>query len=498
MPHLRPLFLSLVVIAALVPAAGASASQITFDGSVLEYTAAPGEANMAIITVNPYELLCDPIAAPCISVYDPWVNVSYPAGACAGTGGDIRCVMPSAIAASLGDGEDSWWDWDGDSAIDAGSGDDNPIQGNGGDDVILGGGGSDNLIAGTGDDLIDGGPGNDWLEGVGIEGETATAGQDTYVGGGGRDALNYASRGDDLQLSPDDVADDGAGGEGDDIGSDITTIWAGEGSDTMVGNAAQNSFQGGNGDDDLIGNGGDDELSGGDGADRITGDEGQDILGGEDGDDLIVGGPDVDRFWGDEIGGCIAVSCASGADEIYARDGLAEAINCGPGTDAVQIDSTDYLVFDRFSSDECEYADGAAPAEGGSGTPPPAGSASGSGTPGQPAPGAASTGGEPESFAVARATANRGGKIAVRARVPGAGRLTVAAKTRRRGRMVRLATATRAARSAGELELVLRMPRRALAGRGALRIALAISFRPDGAGDTTTVRRTLTVRRTRR
>ena len=490
MPHLRPIIAAAAVLAALLPASQAAASEITFEGSVLHYTAATGEQNMPIITVNPYEILCDPIAAPCLSVYDAWVNVAYPSGLCTGSGGDVRCVMPSAIVASLGDREDSWFDWDGDSVIDAGAGDDNPIEGNSGDDVILGAGGSDNLMGGPGDDMVDGGPGNDWLEGVGVEGENVTHGSDVYVGGGGRDALNYGARGDDLTVSPDGVADDGGAGEGDEIAADVTTIFAGSGNDRMLGNAGPNTFHGGTGDDEIVGAAGDDELSGGDGADTITGDEGQDVLGGQDGADVVTGGPDVDRFWGDEIGGCIATLCASGADEIHARDGLAEVINCGPGTDGVRIDATDYLVFERFNSDECEYADGAAATP----TPGPAPS----GGPAAPPSGAPAAPGAPASFTLAQVKGSRRGTIAVRARTPGAGRLTVTGTTRVRGRSVRLGRRTRAVRAAGDVEVVLRVPRRALTGRGTLRVALAIAFHPEGDGETATVRRTVTVRRTRR
>ena len=71
---------------------------------------------------------------------------------------------------------------------------------------------------------------------------------------------------------------------------------------------------------------------GGAGNDSIAGGDGQDVLGGESGDDILDGGPGVDRFWGDAIGACIPDYC--GQDQIRARDGNQETLNCGPGTDS--------------------------------------------------------------------------------------------------------------------------------------------------------------------
>ena len=68
------------------------------------------------------------------------------------------------------------------------------------------------------------------------------------------------------------------------------------------------------------------------------------MLGGESGDDVLDGGAGVDRFWGDSIGACIPGYCSSGQDEIHARDGAQETLNCGPGTDSAQVDTSDYVV----------------------------------------------------------------------------------------------------------------------------------------------------------
>src|SRR5206468_3296742 len=95
----------------------------------------------------------------------------------------------------LGDMNDNWNDWNGPSVIDAGPGNDNPIDGGEGDDVIHGGSGNDVLIGGRGNDTLDGGLGDDDFEGIPGEGlfggnpPSQGAGQDYLEGGNGDDAL---------------------------------------------------------------------------------------------------------------------------------------------------------------------------------------------------------------------------------------------------------------------------------------------------------------------
>ena len=277
----------IVAVAALMPASSAAASQISGTGATVTYTAAPGEQNHVLVTVTPYDSLCGSVGTPCLQVWDSGARMTAVSGTCVLetsdpiTGDTARCTLPNAVVADLGDRDDSYWDWDGPSTIDAGSGNDNPIYGEGGDDVIRGGIGSDVLIGQAGDDVLDGGPGDDDLDGIpgAGEDESATRGADTYIGGGGNDSLTYETRSENLALSPDGVANDGAAGEGDNIGTDITTIVGGHGSDTLTGNAGRNVFGGGEGDDVLTGGGGDDQLAGGPGADKLYGGDGQDVLG---------------------------------------------------------------------------------------------------------------------------------------------------------------------------------------------------------------------------
>ena len=103
------------------------------------------------------------------------------------------CQLPTSIVANLGDREDSFYDWDGDTTINAGIGNDNPIYGGGGNDHVSGGPGSDNLVGGPGDDVLDGGTGDDYLEDIAYGSEADSAGRDTYIGGGGSDRLNLSA-----------------------------------------------------------------------------------------------------------------------------------------------------------------------------------------------------------------------------------------------------------------------------------------------------------------
>lgn len=441
-----------IALAVLAPAGTASASTIS-GGSTVTYTAAPGEANKVLVNV---------VDENTISVWDSGARITSASGGCVVVSSDqfagdtAQCPMPSAVVANLGDRDDSFWDWDGPSTIDAGHGNDNPIYGKGGNDVIRGGIGSDLLYGQEGDDTLDGGPGDDYLEGVPCwcEDEAITHGADTYIGGGGNDGITYEGRSENLALSPDGVANDGAPGEGDNIGPDVLTIVGGHGSDILTGNAARNALAGGEGDDALTGGGGDDNLGGGPGNDRLTGDAGQDTLGGGDGDDVLHGGEGVDRYWGDEIGACITYSCASGQDLIDARDGAQEQVNCGPGTDSLKADANELVENWVDLSDQCESVEGLA-----------AGSAGSSGAP------ASAT------FKVISAKPDRRHRITVRVSVPGPGRVTVRAPRLR---------ASKTARAAGEVKLRLKKSRRA-------RLRLKITFKPV-SGPAVTVHRTVRIR----
>jgi hemolysin type calcium-binding protein len=482
----------LPLLLAAIFAGTAEASTIGSDGAVLTYEAAPHERNSVLVSVSPYDTTCAPVASPCMTVFESGARITQASGGCvvnsSGIGGDTAaCPVPQRVTALLGDLDDSYWDWDGPSTIDAGPGNDNPVFGKAGDDVIAGGPGSDLLMGSEGDDRIDGGPGNDYLEGIpnGDPDPTFTSGSDTYTGGGDLDQITYENRGDDLSISLDDVANDGAAGEGDNVAGDIRVVYGGGGADTLTGNDGRNDLAGAGGDDVLAGAGGDDQLAGGLGNDLLAGNDGADTLQGDDGDDEIVGGAGADRFWGDDALGCIALSCTSGQDHIVSRDGITEPVNCGPGEDAVVIDATDYNP--STSEDACEQidADGAAAGPGGAG---PAGG------------GAANPPGRADAaFRVIGASVDRRGRIVVRTAAPGPGKLVARATARARKRIV-VARGARAVGAAGEVVLTLkatRAARRTLRTRRRLKVGVRTVFTPRGGGAPTTVASTVSLRGSR-
>ena len=164
------------------------------------------------------------------------------------------------------------------------------ITGTASDDTLIGsataanimssGDGNDNLTAGNGNDVVDAGAGDDTI--VGGHG----GGDDVYIGGPGTDVVTYTSatspitvdleeidRSDQATLDATTIGQllIAAGlaattptgyAEGADIGTDaligIENVIAGQGNDTVIGNALDNMITGGAGGDMLDGQGGDD------------------------------------------------------------------------------------------------------------------------------------------------------------------------------------------------------------------------------------------------
>ncbi len=474
---LRLLLATAFLLAPIAFVAPAGASQVAFDGHTVSYTAAAGEVNSVSLTITSFDASCGTVPTPCLLLNDSYARISATTGGCqltySGLGGDsAACPIPHDVRADLGDGDDAWWDWDGPSTIDAGAGNDNPLIGQGGDDVIHGGSGNDVLYGDKGNDTLDGGTGDDDLDGIpgGEPPGLDTSGADTYIGGGGSDSVTYELRSEDLHLTPDGVADDGAPGEHDNIGADIATIVGGNGNDMMTGNAGANLLVGGIGDDVLTGGAGDDTLIGRNGADRLDGGAGQDWVEGDDGDDILSGGPDIDQFFGDW-----PVGLATGADRIDARDGNAEFVHCGPGSDSAQLDATDAVTGMIWSNtDVCESVDRSAAAGG-----------SGSGS--KPSKGA--------KLAIIGVAADRTGRLVVRLSLPARGAAAVTASARIGHRTARVARRRATVRAAGQLRLTLEptaAARRALKRR-ALRVTVKLAFTPHG-GAARTARRTVKVR----
>ena len=118
----------------------------------------------------------------------------------------------------------------------------NVIDGGVGNDRLDGAGGADSLLGGVGHDAFLGGMGND-----------------TMRGGDGVDVADFLQAGVDLRV---DLNTGRVTGEGTDLIFDIENIVAGDGQDTLLGNAAGNDLDGGAGIDSLNGGGGNDTLAG--------------------------------------------------------------------------------------------------------------------------------------------------------------------------------------------------------------------------------------------
>jgi hypothetical protein len=152
--------------------------------------------------------------------------------------------------------------------------------------------GSDFLASGTAADRLQGGAGNDSLGGG--------LGSDELFGGPDFDFAFYSGHTTNLRLSLNGMRDDG---------------------DQAAGEA------------DLLD--GIESLQGGSGDDIITGDDGlNDLIGGQ-GSDRLDGRGGFDRIDGDFSGS------GTGNDIIFARDGLADTIDCADGDDILTADDVD-------------------------------------------------------------------------------------------------------------------------------------------------------------
>jgi Ca2+-binding RTX toxin-like protein len=304
---------------ALISVNSAFASTARVNGTTLEYTAAPAEANGVVIEqVSPDFTISDGSAvisagAGCISI-DPHVVT------CSATGvfsividlGDLSDSVAGHLVPGIDDhviggaGDDSV-DLMGalTQILDGGDGNDS-LAGWDDGDTLNGGPGNDTLAGRGGDDTVNGGPGDDLLHGW--------IGSDTFNGGSGTDTVDYAnSNVIPVTVSLDGVANDGAAGENDNAGADIENIRGSYGDDTLTGTQGANRLDGYGGNDTLNGLGGDDTLFGGDGADTLNAEAGNDRLIGDAG-----GLPGDTQVWADTFNGGSGVDTASYAGHRYA------------------------------------------------------------------------------------------------------------------------------------------------------------------------------------
>ena len=252
------------------------------------------------------------------------------------------------------------------------------LNGGAGKDDIKGYAGNDKIDGGDGDDLVDGGEGDDQVRGGAGNDEMwgdhyKEPGADLLDGGPGMDTTSEWGIPSDLELQPrasvtlDGVANDGRPGEGDNVVGieriDVTVVGDYTGTD---GPETIKVFNPGNtGPSTLRGRGGDDVLQADDDDDTVDGGAGNDKVEGGRGNDVVTGGPGRDTIYGDATAAhCGSFSCQIpfGNDVIHARDGEADNIDCGIGTDTAIVDAIDTVA-------GCETVQGA----GGGGDTGPAG-----------------------------------------------------------------------------------------------------------------------------
>ena len=255
------------------------------------------------------------------------------------------------------------------------------IDGAGGNDQLLGYGGDDQLIGGNGDDILSGGSGNDALDGgSGNDTVNGDDGNDALTGGEGQDEV-FGGAGDDTFVGNMNGLDYNDGGTGfntldystaslgmlfqsseperfsvylgdhqgqvlvatnisevigtayndsmtfDSYGTALTVI-GGDGNDSIVGTAFNDTVSGGNGDDVVNGGAGNDSVAGDGGNDTLSGGSGNDQLIGGDGNDTLYSGGGLDNLQG------------GNGDDLLIADGPVSggsSFNGGAGQDTLQV-----------------------------------------------------------------------------------------------------------------------------------------------------------------
>jgi len=242
------------------------------------------------------------------------------------------------------------------------------LTGGTGNDTILGYGGNDDIDGGDGNDVVDGGEGDDQVRGGAGDDEMwgdhyKDPGADLLDGGPGTDTTEEWGIPSDLDRQPrvnvtlDGAANDGRPGEGDNVvGIERINMYV---VGDFTGSDGPDQIKlvnpGNEGPSSLIGLGGDDVLVGYDFDDQVDGGAGNDTVEGGRGNDTVTGGPGRDTIYGDATSShCSWYSCKVpfGNDTIQARDGEADNIDCGIGTDTAVVDKIDVVA-------NCETVEGA-------------------------------------------------------------------------------------------------------------------------------------------
>ena len=177
---------------------------------------------------------------------------------------------------------------DNEMVVNAGEGNDELAIGSDAPNTLDGEGGNDTFELGnaTDENTIDGGPGEDLI--------LHPAGPDLINGGAGVDTIVYqTTAAENLSVTLDDQRNDGPNGA-QNVHADVENLTGGPEADRFVGSDAANVIRSGQGDDEIKGGPGQDTLEGGE-------------------DD----------------------------DQIFARDGERDVVDCGFGEDSATVDAID-------------------------------------------------------------------------------------------------------------------------------------------------------------
>ncbi len=377
---MRSFLLPLAAVAScvLVMPAAASAVSLTREGDTFVLTGDPGPDHLMTRydddTTDRFVIAGASFGANmpdgCIpGEWDRYAHCVVTAGGLRvdGGGGDDKLEIEFGTPAALkvhvlgGAGDDTLRDYsDGGNVLDGGDGADS-VTGGPGNDTVLGGPGDDLVVGdgftGTFADVIDGGPGYDRSEG---DWTNPTQGAPTPP----------------ASVSLNGVADDGRPGEGDNA-TGIERIRINHAATLIAGLEAVDfeiPSNAGTVKAKRVGSPAADKLKAAHGPDEIDGGAGDDNLEGGYGDDLITGGAGKDTINADASGGCDIFVCNApvGNDTVLARDGEADSIACGVGTDRAVVDAID--TTSACETVEVGAADRTPPGGGAGGTPPGGGS----------------------------------------------------------------------------------------------------------------------------
>jgi hypothetical protein len=456
-PQHRNLLLAALVLCAVLLALSAEAARAgtvlkAFD--VVDYTADAGQEDVLSVTREGGSVVfnrlggsldvgfgCNALSASAVGCPDPSTSMRVELG----DRDDFLAVDDPVGLPTMVSGETGKDEIFGADRVDQ-------LQGGDGDDELAGRGGNDLLFGESGSDRLSGGAGEDTLGNQ--------SGADDVHGGAGNDRM-FGGFADELptSVSLDNLANDGSAGEGDNIHDDVEILLGNAKANVFTGHPtipSDNRFEGQPGDDTLSGMGGDDTLLGGPGA------------------DVLSGGSSTDTLHG-----------GTGDDHLDARDGVAEVVDCGEGSDGAVVDATD-------TTRSCEAVDASTPPDPGPANPPEPGPAPPTKPGPIPADRGPATSPEPaNNFRFAKLTLNRHkGTATLVVELPGPGALVLAGKKLKRVR--------RNASAAVRVRLPLRArrkPARELRRRGRLNATATVTYTPTGGQPRTKSRRIVLKRR---